>query len=114
MTRKNWMFNVFVAVAILAIAHFAPAVGVSLAAAVTIVKRRRNVAGARKFREFIMTGVSGNTLDTGARDTAGVQVLVEPCAITAVARSTVNGQLRLTFTSGGAFTAVTCLVISQR
>ncbi len=114
MTRKNWMFNIFVAVAVLAIAHFAPAVGVSLAAAVTIVKRRRNVAGARKFREFIITGNNTNTLDTGARDTAGVQVLIEPCTVTAVTRSTVNGQLRLTFTAGGAFTGVTCLVISQR
>lgn len=81
-------------------------------AAVTTVRSKRNVAGARKYREFIITGADTNTLDTGCRNASATvpSVLMETCTITAVARSIVNGQLRLTFSASGPFTAVSVMV----
>lgn len=76
-------------------------------AAVTVAARfpKRDDAGARKAKIFKITGVDTNTLDTGIRDLDAV-VLVEPCTITSIARAASNGQLRLTISASGAFTAV--------
>jgi hypothetical protein len=77
-------------------------------AAVTVVARsqRRNVAGARWFYEWSITGADTNTLDTGIPTGKKVKVFVEPSTITAIAQSAVNGKIRLTFSATGAFTAV--------
>lgn len=79
-------------------------------AAVTVTARtnRNNVAGARLYREWRITGNDTNTIDTGL--TSVRQIFVEPCSITAVARSTVNGKIRLTFSASGAFTDISLLV----
>lgn len=81
-------------------------------AAVTLVARgyKVNVAGAHTQKRWKITGVSTNTLDTGIKSGRQITPLVEPSTITAIAQSTVNGQIRLTFTSTGAFTGVTLLV----
>ena len=79
-------------------------------AAVTIVSRKTNVAGARKHKEFSITGNSGDTLDTRLRTVRAC--LIEPGtnSPTAAAQSTVNGKITLTFTSAGAFTAIRIFV----
>jgi hypothetical protein len=78
-------------------------------AAVTIVGRtRRNVAGQRKTQEYSITGADTNTLDTPFKNV--IATLVEPSTITAIARSVVNGKIRLTFSASAPFTAVELLV----
>lgn len=84
--------------------------GILLGAAVTIVSRVTNVAGARKFREISMTGGNGDTLDTRMRRVRWVAFTPGTNTPTAAAQSTVGGFITLTFTTGGAFTAMLVVV----
>lgn len=75
-------------------------------AAVTVVRRRSNVAGARKEKTFTITGTDTNTLDTRMRTVEHVSIGPGTNAPTVAAQSAVGGYITLTFTAGGAFTAI--------
>lgn len=80
-------------------------------AAVTVVSKKYNVSGQKKFRHYVLTGADTNTLDTGLNSVDNT--LCEPGTITAVAKSTVSGRIRLTFSASGPFTALPVLVIGN-
>jgi hypothetical protein len=78
-------------------------------AAVTIVSRKTNVAGARKQKEFTISGNSGDTLDTRMK-TIRAATTDQPAIITALAYSTVGGYQTITFTASAPFVAVKLFV----
>lgn len=81
-------------------------------AAVTVVARsyKPNAAGALTEKLWKVTGADTNTLDTGIKSVRSIEVFCEPSTITAIAQSTVNGQIRLTFSASAPFTSVGLLV----
>ncbi len=80
-------------------------------AAVTVVnKMKANAAGALTEKQWTLTGDNTNTFDTGVKAVRKISCFVEPSTITAIAQSTVNAQIRLTFTTTGPFTATGLLV----
>ena len=82
-------------------------------AAVTVVKRRTAISGNRKHKTFTITGGSGDTLDTRLKTIEAAAVMGGTNSPTILAESTVNGYQTLTFTSGGAFTAIKIIVIGN-
>lgn len=74
--------------------------------AVTLTARsyKANAAGALTHKHWNISGDNGQTFDTGIKSGRTTQFYMEPNNIvTAIAQSTVNGQIRLTFTATGAF-----------
>lgn len=83
-------------------------------AAVTVTARsyKANAAGALTHKMWNITGNDTNTFDTGIKSVRTVAFFIEPNNIvTAVAQSTVNGQIRLTFSATGAFANMDLLAI---
>jgi len=80
-------------------------------AAVTVSRRRTNVAGGKKQRTYRISGNSGDTLNTRLRaiDSASVN----DATITLAAPSGAPGALTLTFTASGAFTDVDVFVVGN-
>jgi hypothetical protein len=85
-------------------------------AAVTITARSRKIhnLGSTNGAQWNITGNDTNTLDTGLKSNYTWQVYMEPNNIvTAVAQSTVNGQIRLTFSATGAFAGIDLLMVRR-
>lgn len=82
-----------------------------LGVAVTVVRRKTDIGSNTKYRNFTITGDNAQTLDTRLRRVEGVYIQPQTNAPTAVAQSTVAGRITLTFTAGGAFTAVRIMVV---
>ena len=77
-------------------------------AAVTIVSKRFNYAGALRHNVYEVTGGNGDTLDVGLLKVRRVNSGADGSGITAVAIAAdtpAKGQSRLTITSGGAYTS---------
>lgn len=80
--------------------------------AVTVVKRKTNVAGGKKHKTYRVSGNSGDTLNTRMRSVDFVGF--DDTTITLAAPSGSPGAITITFTTGGgAFTNVDILVVGN-
>jgi hypothetical protein len=97
---------IVLAVVVMAVAIGDPSILAAVAVTEVARKTKVNVAGARTIKQWSITGDNAQTLDTGIKFGKRVVFALEPSTITAIAQSDSNGQIRLTFTASGAFTAV--------
>lgn len=81
-------------------------------AAVTVTARsyKAHNLGSATAKMWNIGGGNGDTLDTGIKSRYTVAFFMEPTSlITAITQSVVNGQIRITFTAGGAFAGMDLL-----
>lgn len=80
-------------------------------AAVTVSRRRTNVAGGKKHRTYRISGATGETLNTRLR--AIDSISYNDATITLAAPSGTPGAMIITFTSSGAYTDVDVFVVGN-